>query len=101
MLGNKRFGLLLAALLLLGLVLVACQPQTVETVREVVVTRVVTETEVVEGETVEVTRVVTEQVEVVVTPEPEEMAPMGPDRYHDVRLSDLWRSGYPGPGPGL
>ena len=57
---NKKYGLILAALLVLALALVACQPETVETVREVVVTRVVTETEVVEGETVEVTRVVTE-----------------------------------------
>ena len=66
---GKKYGLLLAALLVLALALVACQPQTVETVKEVVVTRVVTETEVVEGETVEVTRVVTEteQVEVEVT----------------------------------
>ena len=57
---NKKYGLLLAALLVLALALVACQPETVETVREVVVTRVVTETEVVAGETVQVTRVVPE-----------------------------------------
>ena len=74
---NRKYGLLLAALLVLALALVACQPETVETVKEVVVTRVVTETEVVEGETVEVTRVVTEtetvteEVVVEVTPVPE------------------------------
>ena len=78
---SKKYGLLLAALLVLALALVACQPQTVETVKEVVVTRVVTETEVVEGETVEVTRVVTETetvteevvVEVTAVPEAMEM----------------------------
>ena len=42
MLGKHKYGLLLAALLVLALALVACQPQTVETVKEVVVTRVVT-----------------------------------------------------------
>jgi putative spermidine/putrescine transport system substrate-binding protein len=56
----------LMALLLLSLVVVACTPQTVEVTRvvtesvEVEVTRVITETIVEEGETVEVTRVVTE-----------------------------------------
>jgi oligopeptide transport system substrate-binding protein len=72
---NKKYGLILAALLVLALALVACQPETVETVREVVVTRVVTETVVEEGETVEVTRVVTEtetqEVVVEVTAVPE------------------------------
>jgi peptide/nickel transport system substrate-binding protein len=92
MLGNKKFGLLVAAVMLLALVLVACAPQTVETVVEV--TRVVTETEVVEGETVEVTRVVTEQVEVVVTPEPvvEETAPMtapDPTTYVGMQFGDI------------
>src|SRR5210317_492644 len=71
----KKTGLLLLALLLVGVLLVACQPETVETVKEVEVTRVVTETVVEEGEQVEVTRVVTEVQEVVVTPEMEE-APM-------------------------
>ncbi len=51
-------ALVLAALTLLSVVIVACQPQVVtETVE---VTRVVTETVVEEGQTVEVTRVVTE-----------------------------------------
>jgi oligopeptide transport system substrate-binding protein len=76
---NKKYGLILAALLVLALALVACQPQTVETVKEVVVTRVVTETVVEEGETVEVTRVVTETetqeviVEVTAVPEAVDM----------------------------
>lgn len=70
---NKKTGLLLIAVLLLGALLVACQPETV--VEQVEVTRVVTETEVVEGEPVEVTRVVTEEVVVEVTAVPEEAAP--------------------------
>ena len=85
MIARKKTGLLFTALVILVFVLAACtaEPETVEVVREVEVTRVVTETEVVEGETVEVTRVVTEVEEVVVevTAEPEEeeaMAPAGP-----------------------
>ena len=60
----KKLIILLAALM----VLAACQPQTVEVTRvvteekEVEVTRVVTETVVEQGEEVEVTRVVTETV---------------------------------------
>ncbi|KAA3659416.1 MAG: peptide ABC transporter substrate-binding protein, partial [Chloroflexi bacterium] len=71
MLTNKRTHLLVGLLLLALSVLAACQPAT-ETV-EVEVTRVVTETVEVEGETVEVTRIVTETVveEVVVEPEAE------------------------------
>ena len=61
---TKKTGLLLALVVMLGL-LAACQPQTVEVTRVVSeeVTRVVTETVVEEGEQVEVTRVVTEEVE--------------------------------------
>lgn len=70
---NKKTGFLLIVVLLLGALLVACQPETV--VEQVEVTRVVTETEVVEGEPVEVTRVVTEEVVVEVTAEAEEAAP--------------------------
>jgi oligopeptide transport system substrate-binding protein len=68
---TKRTGLILAAFMLMALVLVACQPETVvETVVEQVeVTRVVTETVVEEGEAVEVTRIVTEVEEVEVTRE--------------------------------
>ncbi len=76
---QKRWLLTVVFLLVVGAVLAACgqEPQTIE------VTRVVTETEVVEGQPVEVTRVVSEQVEVtrvvtevaevvvVATPEPE------------------------------
>ena len=68
---NKKIGLLLIVMII-GVLLVACQPETVETVTEVEVTRVVTETVVEEGEQVEVTRVVTEVQEIVVTPEMEE-----------------------------
>ncbi len=98
MLGKQKYGLLLAGLLVLALALVACQPQTVETVKEVVVTRVVTETEVVEGETVEVTRVVTEEVEVPVetvvevTAVPEEMGPVAapnPGTYVRMTFGDI------------
>ena len=83
MLSKRKFGLLIAAVLLLALVLVACQPAAPETVTEVVeVTRVVTETVVQEGEQVEVTRVVTETEEVVVevtaVPEEAEEVMMGP-----------------------
>ena len=99
MLGNKKFGLLVAAVMMLALVLVACAPQTVETIVEV--TRVVTETEVVEGETVEVTRVVTEQVEVVVTPEPEVMGRDNCPGSDDVCWDAVWRHRHPGSGVGL
>lgn len=62
MLNLKKWAIVAAAVALLGLV--ACQPETV--VQQVEVTRVVTETVVEEGQTVEVTRVVEVQVEVPV-----------------------------------
>jgi peptide/nickel transport system substrate-binding protein len=62
---NKRWAFVLTALLLLSVFLAACQAG--ETIVEV--TRVITETVEVEGQTVEVTRVVTETEEVVVTVE--------------------------------
>jgi uncharacterized protein (DUF58 family) len=62
---NKRWAFVLTALLLLSVFLAACQAG--ETVVEV--TRVITETVEVEGQVVEVTRVVTETEEVVVTVE--------------------------------
>jgi peptide/nickel transport system substrate-binding protein len=69
---KTRFGLIMAALLVVVAALAACQPQT----QTVEVTRVVTETVVQEGQSVEVTRIVTEQEQVVVTATPEaEMAP--------------------------
>jgi len=76
MLNKRKFSLLLASVMLLALILVACQPAGPEVVTEIVeVTRMVTETVVQEGETVEVTRVVTEEVVVEVPSEPEEAAP--------------------------
>lgn len=76
----KRWALV-AAIMLIGVaILAACQPQTVtETVE---VTRVVTEQVEVEGETVEVTRVIVEEseVEVVVTATPE----AAPDQPKDL-----------------
>lgn len=92
MLKNKKFGLLLTALAVLTIVLVACTPETVEVVKEVEVTRVVTETVVEEGETVEVTRVVTEIQEVVVEPEPVEAAmpvKADPTVYTTVQFGDI------------
>ncbi|HZD11661.1 MAG TPA: peptide ABC transporter substrate-binding protein [Candidatus Binatia bacterium] len=70
---SKRPVFLIAALLVI-ILLAACQPQTVEVTRVVAeeVTRVVTETVVEEGQQVEVTRVVTEQVEVTRQVEPQE-----------------------------
>lgn len=67
---TKKIGHLLALVVMLGL-LAACQPQTVEVTRVISeeVTRVITETVVEEGEQVEVTRVVTEEVEVTAVPE--------------------------------
>src|SRR5690554_118932 len=67
---SKRTTLFLALVVMLGL-LAACQPQTVEVTRviEQEVTRVITETIIEEGEEVEVTRIVTEVQEI--TPEPE------------------------------
>ena len=69
---NKKTSLLVIVMII-AVLLVACQPETVETVVEKEVTRVVTETVVEEGEQVEVTRVVTEVQEVMVTPEVEEV----------------------------
>jgi oligopeptide transport system substrate-binding protein len=69
---SKKTGLLMALMILFTVVLVACQPETVEVVKEVPVevTRIVTETITEEGESVEVTRVVTEEVIVTATPDP-------------------------------
>jgi peptide/nickel transport system substrate-binding protein len=89
---SRKITLLLLVLLVIAAVLVACQPETVEVVREVPVevTRVITETQVVEGQTVEVTRVVIETVEV---PAAEEAArPMvapNPTIYTEVTFGDI------------
>ena len=68
---NKRWAFTALLVMLGALVLAACQPAA-ETV-EVEVTRVVTETVEVEGEAQEVTRVVVETEIVEVTPEAEEV----------------------------
>jgi peptide/nickel transport system substrate-binding protein len=80
MLSNRKIGLLVT-LLLLGVLIVACQPEQVEVTRvvEQEVTRVVMETVVEEGESVEVTRVVTEVVEVPAEEEAMEEVSMVPD----------------------
>jgi hypothetical protein len=76
---NKRWALVFATLLLVVAFAAACQaePDVVE------VTRVITETVEVEGQPVEVTRIVTETEEVVVTvevaPEEEEVAEPEPE----------------------
>jgi peptide/nickel transport system substrate-binding protein len=75
---KNRIGLLLAALLVVALGLVACQPQQ----QVVEVTRIVTETITEEGQEVVVTSVVTEVEEVVVTATPvpvEEAVFVAPD----------------------
>jgi peptide/nickel transport system substrate-binding protein len=85
---KNRIGLVLAALLVMALVLVACQPQS----QVVEVTRVVTETVTEEGQTVEVTRVVTEVEEVVVTPTAEPAAPIAapdPTTYVTQTFGDI------------
>jgi peptide/nickel transport system substrate-binding protein len=91
---SKKTGLFLALMMLLTIFLVACQPETVEVVKEVPVevTRVVTETITEEGESVEVTRVVTEQVIVTATPEP--VAPVSytdpsPETYVHITFGDV------------
>ena len=57
---TKRLGFFVVLVAALALILVACQPQTVEVTR--VVTETITETVTLEGTPVEVTRVVTETV---------------------------------------
>lgn len=71
----KRWWVIAAILALGAVVLAACQPEVVTETIEV--TRVVTEEVVVEGEPIEVTRVVVEKeiVEVVPTETPEEVKP--------------------------
>ena len=86
MLTKNRIGLLLALLLVVALGLVACQPQS----QVVEVTRVVTETVTEEGAQVEVTKIVTEVQEVVVTATPEpaqEMSMTAPDPNTYVALT--------------
>jgi peptide/nickel transport system substrate-binding protein len=90
---TKKHSHLVAIILILGILLVACQPE--EVVREVPVevTRVVTETITEEGQDVEVTRVVTEEIIVTATPEAaEEEAPMtapDPTTYTNLTFGDI------------
>ncbi len=93
---TKRFVSLFIMLLVVALLAVACapsEPETVEVTRVVTetemveVTRVVTETIEVEGEEVEVTRVVEVEVEVEVPAEAEPVAEAGED---DVVTISWW-----------
>jgi peptide/nickel transport system substrate-binding protein len=91
---TKRKVSLLVAFLLLGILIVACQPQQVEVTRvvEQEVTRVVVEEVVEEGEVVEVTRVVTEVVEVPAEGEeagPAEFVAPRPDTYTFLSFGDV------------
>lgn len=90
---NKKMALLVAAIMVFAVLLVACQPETVEVVKEVPVevTRVITETVTEAGQSMEVTRVVTEQVVVTATPEP--VAPVSfaapnPETYTEIVFGD-------------
>ncbi|RIK19825.1 MAG: hypothetical protein DCC51_08315, partial [Anaerolineae bacterium] len=71
---KNRIGMVMAALLVLALGLVACQPQGGQVVE---VTRIVTETVTEEGAVVEVTKIVTETEQVVVTATPEPVEVVG------------------------
>lgn len=91
---NKKIGLILAAIMLFAVLLVACQPETVEVVKEVPVevTRVITETVTESGESLEVTRIITEQVVVTATPEPVKEATFidpSPDTYVEMTFGDV------------
>jgi oligopeptide transport system substrate-binding protein len=90
---SKKTGLFVAILVLMGLILAGCQPETVQVevtrVVEEEVTRVITETVVEEGETVEVTRVVTEEVVVEVPAEAEEEMSDDPVTYNGYDTTDI------------
>jgi peptide/nickel transport system substrate-binding protein len=92
MLTSKKTLLLVATFLMVA-ILAACSPETVEVTRIVQeeVTRVITETVEVEGEAVEVTRIVTETVEVEVPAEQEPMAVTdpSPDTYVQLTFGDI------------
>jgi hypothetical protein len=72
---RKPTLLMLSLLVVMSLIIAACgptpAPEIVEKEVPVEVTRVVVETQVVQGEEVEVTRIVQEEVQVVVTATPE------------------------------
>jgi peptide/nickel transport system substrate-binding protein len=96
---NRKVSLLMAAVVIGTLLLAACEPETI--VEQVVVTQVVEKevevTKIVEGEVVveTVIETVVETVEVVVTPEPEEVAAPGefmapdPETYTYVTYGDI------------
>jgi len=91
---TPKVGLFVVALTIMLLALVACQPETVEVVKEVPVevTRVITETITQEGQPVEVTRVVSEEVVVTATPEaaaPVSFAPPEPGTYVSLTFGDI------------
>lgn len=95
---SRKIVFLLIALLVVTAVLAACSPETVEVVKEVPVevTRVITETVEVAGQPVEVTRVVTETVVETVevpaqTTEEESGSLMAPDAttYTQIVFGDL------------
>jgi oligopeptide transport system substrate-binding protein len=88
---SKRNSILIAAILLLAVVLVACQPETVVQEVPVEVTRVVTETVVEEGQPIEVTRM----VEVPATP----MEPMEEEMAVPVRFDGYSTTDIPGLDP--
>jgi oligopeptide transport system substrate-binding protein len=90
----KKIGLLMVALVVLAVVMAACTPQEVEVTRvvEQEVTRVVTETEVVEGEAVEVTRIVVETeivTEVVEVPAGDGEMMDHPVTFHGYSTTDI------------
>jgi peptide/nickel transport system substrate-binding protein len=91
---TKKHSRLLAIILILGVLLVACQPEEVVVEVPVEVTRVVTETIEEAGEQVEVTRIVTEEVivEVPAEPEPAEevmLTDETPDTYVHLTFGDI------------
>jgi len=90
---RNRMIVLLLIVLVVGLV-AACQPQTQEVVKEVPVevTRIITETVTEEGQAVEVTRVVSEQIVVTATPVPEQPVSLvspHPDTYTWLTFGDI------------
>lgn len=84
---SRKNAAWVVAALLLAILLVACQPETI--VETVEVTRVVTETAVVEGEPVEVTVVVTEVVPATVEASAPETSAMEPVTYYTYQTTDI------------
>lgn len=83
---QKKNSLLIAAIMLLAVVLAACQPETVVEEVPVEITRIVTETVIEEGQPVEVTR----EVIVEMPSGAAEEEPMAvPVRYDDYSTTDI------------